>query len=1067
MLIAGNGEGCDGWNQLAVAFCDGDGDRIERVIVDHLAARYRRRYLADGVGIRPGAGEGQVLEGCDILVFDLRFGERNFRLVGQRGRCRIGAGCFQLEGHGAVIDGLSFAGGIGFGSPEAGERAGIFVILVIAVDDGNGILLSGFFDLAGGHFSGLTVDCGAPVLVRELCGFLHAPGGAEGQVEEGEGFAGVDVIGRRFAACKLQLAGLCGGVSDLAGIGDFAVVSVVIQRDFQRVAGREARRLVGEVGYGLADLQAADALVGDDDGRLAGEQAREVAVAQIGLQVFVLVTVGNGRLLDVEPEPAGFCAPGETFVFCVNRDIAERLDGMVFLEAFGVQLQIDSLFGYGLFQRGIPARLRFHAGGGDIGEGAVNVVNGGKGGHGRDQMALRDRDGHAVVGGAGVGDDAMRIIHDHGDRRGVDLVAHRRAVLNEVVLALGEHALSCGRELRLAVFVGRDGVISAFALVDGPTGVGNSQIILLVEGEGHAVDRIVVVVELLHVEVVLDVGDIDGGGELAVEVFAVDQMGVLHSGPRKVAFRGVIERDGVGCVRIVAPVIIVPEIAGTVFKFGHVRTVCRGREDDGVAVGLSVVMQGFDHGGDIAAGFAACHLPAGQSAACDDAPGICGGRRAHADILQTAHDDGEELAAGIVEVYRFVCAGQDDVGAGGDAAFESGVGAGGPAVVFVVEKDGVQLMFVKLEIDAVVVAIAGAVFVPLLENEIMNAALFQVVETDRDIVRIGEDEAAVFIRGAGADGFVAGLGILVCAVAIACAFGGVEVKLDAGEEGAVLIDLDAVGLGDVGQVEFHCEVRIRAAALEIEELERMVGVIGEGVATPEVGIFLVGIIWGHLFLQRSGIVAVDGDVAVGEVDGRCGLIVDAAEVGHEDAVDEDPDVVVTRKLEGHGLVAVLGGLAVIALHKAGGHGDAEEVVYVWILRVDSRIRHQLAVVVLCKNVEGGWAIEGEELPFLVTVARFLDAPGIVDRKGVRFLVKAGVVGGFIRFAFACLIIIGVEIVVAVIVDLEQAVHVPERLFAERAALTSVLIDLFRFVEEIVKGLRTGKAVVFFQAGVVS
>lgn len=85
-----------------------------------------------------------------------------------------------------------------------------------------------------------------------------------------------------------------------------------------------------------------------------------------------------------------------------------------------------------------------------------------KGVWGRDQMALRDRDGHAVVGCARVGHHAMLVIHKDGDSRGVDLVALRRAVLNEVVLALGEHASFCGRELRLAVFVGRDGVRMRF-----------------------------------------------------------------------------------------------------------------------------------------------------------------------------------------------------------------------------------------------------------------------------------------------------------------------------------------------------------------------------------------------------------------------------------------------------------------------------------------------------------------------------------------------------------------------------------------------------------------------------
>ena len=193
----------------------------------------------------------------------------------------------------------------------------------------------------------------------------------------------------------------------------------------------------------------------------------------------------------------------------------------------------------------------------------------------------------------------------------------------------------------------------------------------------------------------------------------------------------------------------------------------------------------------------------------------------------------------------------------------------------------------------------------------------------------------------------------------------------------------------------------------------------------------------------------------------------AAEVGHQNAVDEDPDVIVAGELEGHRFAAALGGRAVIALHKAGGHGDAEEVVHGFIQRVHSGICGQFSVT-LRKNIVLRRIIEREELPLLVTVARFVDAPGIVDRKGVRFLVKAGVVGGFIRFAFADLFIVGIEVIVAVLIDLQQAVHVPERLFAERAALTSVLIgDLFRFVEEIVKGLRTGKAAVCFQAGVVS
>ena len=367
LLIAGNGEGFDGWNQLAGAFCNGDGDRIERVIVAHLAARYRRRYLADGVGIRPGAGEGQVLEGTGAPTGDADFGWIRHGSTFTAG---------DLEGHAAIID----LRGIALGDFEPGERAGISVILVIAVDDGNGSPLSGSFNRAGGLFAGLTVDCGAPVLGRELCGFLHAPGGAKGQVEEGEGFAVVDVVGR-FAACKFQLAGLCGGISALAGIGDFAVVSVVIQRDFQRVAGREARGLAGEVGYGLADLQRADARVGDDDGGFAAEQACEVIAAQIGFQ-----RRRRGlkrRLRNMEPEPARFGAPA------VAVRMGRVAHGAVPCKLLHVQRQLDRGFRGAAGQVRIPAAAGgLHAGGGDVGEAVVDGVVGGEGGHGGNQGAL-------------------------------------------------------------------------------------------------------------------------------------------------------------------------------------------------------------------------------------------------------------------------------------------------------------------------------------------------------------------------------------------------------------------------------------------------------------------------------------------------------------------------------------------------------------------------------------------------------------------------------------------------------------------------------------------------------
>ena len=725
----------------------------------------------------------------------------------------------------------------------------------------------------------------------------------------------------------------------------------------------------------------------------------------------------------MEPEPALFGVPGALFIVGVDRDVSQRIGIVIRIELLSVQRQVDRISCF-LQSTGIgPAAGRSFLGAGDVGEGAVNVVSGGKGGHGRDQMALRDRDGHAVVGCARVGHHAMLVIHKDGDSHGVDLVALRRAVLNEVVLALGEHAIFCGRELRLAVFVGRDGVISAFALFDGPTGIGNSQIILLVEGEGHAVDRIVVVVELLHVEVVLDVGDIDGGGKLTLEVFAVDPIGVPLIGLRKLACRGVIERDGVGCVLLVTavdpfsgPVIIFSEIAGTVFKFGHVSAVGRELERDGVAIVCRASSQSPDHGLTIArlTGPALIYPPAGQCAAGDNAPFICGGRLTLADVVQTAHDDGEELAAGgkmglavcgdqLMAVLIGDCGSRNviaavrvdelDAFAGGDSALETGVGAGGPAVLHIIEKDRYRVVARQHEIDVLVAAIAFAALWPLLQDQVFNVMLVcQLVEADVSAGVVVEDEAAAAVGRAGGQKAIGALGVVddvtLAGGRVRVFRGGIEVKFHAVQAGAELVDLDAVGLGDVGEVKLHREVRIRAAALEIEELQRVIGVVGEGLVVPGFGIGTGGI--DLTFQGFIGIVAIDVDLAGGKVDFCGSLVVDAAEVGHEDAVDEDPDVIVTGKFEGHGFSVLLGSPAAIALDEARGHADAEEVVDVCGVRTKASLRQ--IIIVDVKDLGG--TREGEELPLLSALIS-LDAPGVIDLEAVGAFIEIGIVGALI------------------------------------------------------------------------
>ena len=58
---------------------------------------------------------------------------------------------------------------------------------------------------------------------------------------------------------------------------------------------------------------------------------------------------------------------------------------------------------------------------------------------------------------------------------------------------------------------------------------------------------------------------------------------------------------------------------------------------------------------------------------------------------------------------------------------------------------------------------------------------------------------------------------------------------------------------------------------------------------------------------------------------RC-LLVDAAQIAHEHAIDIHPNVIVARELKDHVLVLV--GLAVCGLDKLRGHGHAKVVVEV-------------------------------------------------------------------------------------------------------------------------------------------
>ena len=144
-----------------------------------------------------------------------------------------------------------------------------------------------------------------------------------------------------------------------------------------------------------------------------------------------------------------------------------------------------------------------------------------------------------------------------------------------------------------------------------------------------------------------------------------------------------------------------------------------------------------------------------------------------------------------------------------------------------------------------------------------------------------------------------------------------------------------MALRDYHHVELQHDVRFVVAALHEEEPQGVVGVVGEGVATPVLlGTFTFGVL---KFLKDGGffdgirgscfsscVIGGDCDIAGGEVDGQAGGVVDAAQVGHQHIVNEHPHIVVSGELIGGRLSAI--GRAAVSLGETGGHCHAEVVV---------------------------------------------------------------------------------------------------------------------------------------------
>ena len=95
---------------------------------------------------------------------------------------------------------------------------------------------------------------------------------------------------------------------------------------------------------------------------------------------------------------------------------------------------------------------------------------------------------------------------------------------------------------------------------------------------------------------------------------------------------------------------------------------------------------------------------------------------------------------------------------------------------------------------------------------------------------------AGLVRGAGSEGLKLVLEVLV---------GLIELELGTLYELAVLVELDDVGLGNRHEVELELHVGVGGATLQVEELERVVGAVIEGVAFEALSSIL------HCFLELA------------------------------------------------------------------------------------------------------------------------------------------------------------------------------------------------------------------------
>ena len=635
-------------------------------------------------------------------------------------------------------------------------------------------------------------------------------------------------------------------------------------------------------------------------------------------------------------------------------------------------------------------RVKF---GGDVVERHVDFVIRGKGPHAADQIARFKAHAHAVVRRAGVHVNAG-VVHHHRDGGAVFQIARRRARFDQVVVALREQLVVAENEPPVrARDAGQPGGVAG-----GIAAARYRHIARGVERKCCAFERLILLVHFQHAQLVAEVGHIEVGKELA-----------LHAGTlgKRVHEPGVVTVDVLHGVRLGIVVehavfgVVAPVCGERVIVFGNIAGQLVNRDLPGAA-GTQLKPAGVFRQGrlNVLPAAAILHRPSVDGVAVDGPPVVavlhedhaehlpCRGARKRLGLIRrTAHDP----SGGGVEVYA---AARFEQHAGG------GVGARAPGICR--KEDMLFSHFGKAQGYGArgTISIRCARF---REGQrqvlLLPVPLVQLVDGEGEGVRalaFPEHEPSVHSRCAGGEGFGYGRSVF--------RIGYRKLKFGPRKGVAGLVHLDDGTLRDGYQIVFEREVGVRVAPLQIEEIQRMVGVVGQGIAADaQQGPELLALLC-----------AVDLDYAGRKVDFDGSRVVDAAQVRHQHPVDEDPHVVVAGKLIGDRLRLVFIHMAAVLLDKARGHVDAEIMVERLVGGVHGI--HQ-GIMPLLRRVCSCF-VEGEELADVAGGAAGNHARVFVQGEGVVVRIIDGIV------------LCAVKIVVSVFVHLQE----PLRVFVARLAV---------------------------------